>query len=182
MSRGRRKALIQVAERVALVLVLLDLVLYFAVVRPVRSLRTSEETSYRDARNRVRELGRRIVRLEEYKAAVPGTEEQLNAFLRSNAPSRRQGFSWAARLVRRLTERSGVRLVGVSYKLDSPGDEPLQRLGIEVDVDGPFTDVLSFAHALETAGDLVLLRTFTLAPGEGDSLSLRVGTDLYLTP
>ena len=56
MSRGRRKTIVRVLEGTALGLVLLDVALYFALVRPLRTMRTVEEASYAAARDRVRDL------------------------------------------------------------------------------------------------------------------------------
>jgi hypothetical protein len=180
MSRSRRKTLIRVAEGVAVGLVLLDVVLYFALVRPLASMRTGEQVRYSVTRARVRELRMRTARLEKFQTAVPETEKQLGAFVRSHIPSRRQGFSRAARLVRRLTEEAGVQLSGVSYILDSSVDDPLERLGIEVEVGGPFSSLLNFSHALETASDFIVVREFTFEPREGQEITLRLGADLYL--
>jgi hypothetical protein len=180
MGRSRRKTVIRILERVAMGLVLLDVVFYFAVVRPLRSMRTAEQARYSATRARVRELTLRATRLEKFQAAVPETEDQLTAFMRSHIPSRRQGFSRAARLVRRLTEQTGVHLSGLAYKLDSAADDPLERLGIEVDVEGPFAGLLNFSHALETASDLIVVREFAFEPAEGQDLALRLGADLYL--
>jgi hypothetical protein len=41
---------------------------------------------------------------------------------------------------------------------------------------------LKFAHGLETANDLIVIRSFTLAEGDNGALELRLATDLYLTP
>lgn len=182
MGKSRRKTLIRMVEGVAVGLVLLDAALYFALVRPLRSMRTAEEVRYSATRERVRELKLRAARLEKFQTGVPETEEQLSAFMRSHIPPRRQGFSRAARLVRRLTEQAGVELSGVAYKLDSAADDPLERLGIEVEVAGPFSSLLNFSHALETASDFMVVREFAFEPAEGGGVALRLGADLYLTP
>jgi hypothetical protein len=113
---------------------------------------------------------------------LPEAEKQLSAFLRNHVPSRRQGFSHAARLMRRLTEQAGLRLSGLGYKLESSENDPLQRLGMEVEVEGPFSSLLNFAHALETAGDFIVVRDFAFEPAEGQVVALRLGADLYLKP
>ena len=182
MGKSRRKTLIRMVEGVAVGLVLLDAALYFALVRPLRSMRTAEEVRYSATRERVRELKLRAARLEKFQTSVPETEEQLSAFMRSHIPPRRQGFSRAARLVRRLTEQAGVELSGVAYKLDSAADDPLERLGIEVEVAGSFSSLLNFSHALETASDFMVVREFAFEPAEGGGVTLRLGADLYLTP
>jgi Tfp pilus assembly protein PilO len=182
MGKSRRKTLVRIVEGVAVGLVLLDVVLYFALVRPLRSMRTAEEVRYSATREHVQELKVRAARLEKFQTAVPETEDQLRAFIRSHIPPRRQGFSRAARLVRRLTEQAGVELSGVAYKLDSAADDPLERLGIEVEVEGPFPSLLNFSHALETASDFIVVREFAFEPAEGRGVALRLGADLYLTP
>ncbi len=182
MGKSRRKTLVRIVEGVAVGLVLLDVVLYFALVRPLRSMRTAEEVRYSATREHVQELRVRAARLEKFQTAVPETEDQLSAFIRSHIPPRRQGFSRAARLVRRLTEQAGVELSGVAYKLDSAADDPLERLGIEVEVEGPFPSLLNFSHALETASDFIVVREFAFEPAEGGGVALRLGADLYLTP
>ncbi len=182
MSRTRRRTLIRVVEAVAVGVLLLDLVLYFALVRPLRNLRAAEEARYSAARVRVRELRVRTERLEKFQAAVPQAEDRLGSFYESHIPSRRQAFSRAARLVRRLTGQAGLQLSSVSYKLGTSLDQPLQRLGIEVEVEGPFAGLLNFSHALETAGDFVVVRNFDMHPAEGGVLTLRLDADLYLKP
>jgi Tfp pilus assembly protein PilO len=180
MSRARRKTLIRIVEGAAVGLVLLDLVLYFAVVGPLRSMRASAEVEYAAVRDRVRDAKGRVVRLEKFKAAVPGAEAQLEDFLKAHVPRRRQGFSRAARLVRMLSEDSKVRLSGVSYKLDPADDDPLARLGLEVEVEGTFANLMNFVHALETNDEFASLRDFSFEPGEDRTIALRVGADLYL--
>ena len=182
MSRSRRKTVIRVLEGVAAGLVALDVVLYLALVRPLHNLRAAEEAGYASTRDRVREGRARVARLEKFQAALPDAEEQLAAFLKDHVPPRRQGFSRAARLMRRLTEQAGLQVTGITYKLDSGEDEPLERLALDVEVEGPFASLLNFAHALETAGDFIALRDFSFQPAEGKTLTLHVGADLYLTP
>ena len=183
MSRSQRRGkLMRIAEGLAVGLVVLDAVAYFALIRPLRSMRAAEEDRYMAARSRVRELRSRVTRLETFQGAVPDAESHLAAFLQDHVASRRQGFSRTARLVRKLTEQSGVQLAGVSYKLDSAEDLPLPRLGFEVELEGPFSGLVKFSHALETAQDLVVVRNFTLEPTEQGESALRLAADLYLKP
>jgi len=182
MSRRRRKTVIRVLESVAAGLVALDLVLYLALVRPLRSLRAGQEASYAAARDRVRDGKARVARLQKFQAVLPDAEEQLKAFFEEHVPARRRGFSRAARLVRQLTEKAGLQVTGITYKLDRGKDEPLERLAVDVEVEGPFASLLSFAHALETSNDFTTLRDISFQPAEGRTLVLHVGADLYLTP
>jgi Tfp pilus assembly protein PilO len=182
MTRSRRKLITRIVEATALGLVVISLVLYFALVRPLGNMRQSEVNQHAAIRDQVREGKARVARLEHFKEGVPDAETQLGGFLKEHVPERRQGFSRAARMMRQLSEDSQVRLTGVSYKLSAPGDEPLARLGLEIEVEGTFPNLLEFTHALETSGDFLALRDFSFDLGEGRGIAMHVGAVLYLQP
>jgi len=182
MGKSRRKLLTRIVEAAAVGLVVLDLALYFALVRPLNNLRRTQEIQYAAGRERVREGKARVARLEKFRAGMPEAEAQLDAFLKEHVPKRRQGFSRAARLVRELSEDSKVRLTGISYQLTAPGDDPLARLGLEIEVEGTFSNLLDFTHALETSGDFLAVRDFSFEPGESRAIAMHVGAELYLRP
>jgi hypothetical protein len=51
-----------------------------------------------------------------------------------------------------------------------------------INVEGTFPALLKFAHALETATDLVVIDNFNLVAGDSNTLELRLAAGLYLTP
>ncbi len=167
-------------ELVAVATVLIVLGFWLGVVRPSEDKLTAEQQTYRRARQQGQAAESRVARLE--KIQVAGADEELNRFLTGHMPARRRSFSKAADLVRRLTEDSGVQLSGVNYRLGEEKGEPLQRLGIEVTVQGPSHSVLNFAHAVETCPDFLVLRGFDVETGDGGTLNLRMAADLYVAP
>ncbi len=182
MPKSRRKFVVTILKRVALGLVLFDVLLYIGVVARLDKAAASELQRFTALRRGVREEEERVARLERFESSLPDGRKQVQLFQRKYVPPRRRGFSRASRLVRQLTQQSGLRLSNVAYKLDLKHDEPLERLGIEVTVEGSFTGLLNFAHALETAGEFVLIREFSFEPVEGGALELRLGAELYLAP
>lgn len=182
MTRGRRRALIRIVERVALGVALLDGAIYFLGVRPLHRDIAELQSSNQQLSRQVLERQKRVDRLETIQKSLPGADGRLQSFLQDHMPSRRRGFSDAAQLVRVLTGQSGVSLDNVSYKLTSEKGEPLDRLGIDMTVEGPFTNLLRFAHALETSNDLILIKTFSFSTGQGSAISLQVGAELFLVP
>jgi len=182
MRRNRRKKIIRFFEIAALGAVVLDLAVYFLAVRPLRREVAQGENSYHQEYQRLQQRQFRVVRLEKFQKALPAQDDQLKAFLRDHVPTRRRVFSDSARLVRILTQKSGVQLDSISYKLSSEKGEPLDQLGLNVTVEGTFTNLLKFAHSLETADDLILVRNFSFSAGQGGSVSLQVGGILYITP
>jgi Tfp pilus assembly protein PilO len=182
VRKSRRQIVLRIVEAAGLGLVILDVVLYFAVYRPLGNMVASEQQRYSDVRQMVREQQIRVDRLEKYQAALPEADKRLEDFTSNHTPPRRRGFSTAAHLIRQVADASGVQPASVAYRLETTHHDPLERLGLEINVTGPYTGLLKFAHALETADDLILIREFSFAPGENGALSLRLVVDLYMTP
>jgi Tfp pilus assembly protein PilO len=182
MSKKKRKALIRLAEWIALVILAVDVLAYGGLVLGLGNrIRAAQET--RDAMlQQVREEQARVARLKRFQASLPDARQQLKQFEEKRVPSRRQGFSRAARLVREVGQRSGVEVSAVTYKLDSDRTKPLERLGISVSAQGLYPGLVKFAHALETASDFIVVREFNFQQGDGGVLALRLSADLYLKP
>jgi Tfp pilus assembly protein PilO len=180
MSKNKRKALIRSAERIALAILVVDVLAYGALVLGLGNrIQAAQET--REALLRqVREEQTRVARLRRYQASLPDAKEHLERFEQKRIPSRRQGFSRAARLVREVGQRSGVDVAGVSYKLDSDRTKPLERLGITVTAEGLYPSLVQFAHSFETANDFIVVRDFNFQQGDSGTLALRMSADLYL--
>jgi hypothetical protein len=163
-------------------LVLLDVGLYFAALRSTQALVFSEQQQFATLRRRIFDAEVRIENLKQFREALPEAAKKLSSLEQDHTPPRRQAFSQAAKLVRRVTEQSGAQLVNVAYKLDTKASGPLLRLGAVLNVGGAFPALLQFAHGLETASDLLVIRSFNMAEGEDRALGLRLAVDLYLTP
>jgi hypothetical protein len=163
-------------------LVLLDVLLYFGIFRPVQALVFSEQEQFAALRRRIYDGEVRIERLKEFREALPEADKRLAALEQDHAPPRRQGFSQAHNLVRRASEQSGTQLGSLAFKLDNNTSGPLQRLGVVINVAGPFPALLKFVHALETANDLIVVQSFKIAVGDTQPLGLRLAADLYLAP
>lgn len=162
--------------------VVLDLAVYLLVVRPLRANVAKAETSYHQASLQLQQRKLRVERLEKFRDALPDANDRLNEYLKDHVPSRQRVFSDAESMVRLLTRKAGVKLDSISYKLSQEKGKPFDELGLDVTVEGPFPSLLKFAHSMETSDDLVLVRNFSFAAGQGNTVNLRVGGVLYLTP
>lgn len=182
MKRERRRKLIRILEVVALAAVAVDLAVYLLVVRPLRASAIQTENSYRQASLQLQQRKVRVEQLEKFRDELPAANDKLNEFLKDHVPTRQRVFSDAERMIRQLTQKAGVQLDNISYKLNSEKGQPFQQLGLDVTVEGPFPNLLKFAHSMETADDLILVRNFSFSTGQGSTVNLRVGGVLYLTP
>jgi Tfp pilus assembly protein PilO len=182
MRREQRKKLIRLFETAALAVVVLDVAVYFLAVRPLSDKAAQAENAYQQASLRLKLQKANVARLQKFQAALPAANEKLTDYLDHHVPTRDRVYSDAMHLVQVLSRKSGVQLDNLSYKLSSEKGQPLDQLGLDVTVEGPFSNLLRFAHSLETSDDLILVRNFSFSSGEGGKVNLRVGGILYLTP
>jgi Tfp pilus assembly protein PilO len=182
VRRSRHQTVIRAFQIAGASLVLLDVLLYFGADRTAQELLFSEQQQFASLRRRIFEGETRIERLKKFREALPETGKKLASLEREHTPARRQAGSQAAKLVRLVTRQSGAQLSNVAFKFDPKASGPLQRLGMVVNVEGPFPALLKFAHGLETAHDLLVVRSFNMAESEEGVLELRLVADLYLTP
>ena len=183
MHKSRRQIVNRFFEATGMGLVALNLVVFFAVYRPLGQKVDEEARHYTELRQTVRNQEIRVDLLKKFEAALPQAGKGLEDFATKRAPARREGFSTAAHLIHKVADASGVKLTTTAYRFDKEQKDPLERLQIEINVQGPYTGLLKFSHALETANEFMLVREFTLTPGgDNGALGLRLGAELYLTP
>jgi len=182
LRRSRHQIVARVFQIVGVSLVLLDVLLYFFVYRYTQQQLSSEQQQFAALRQHILEGETRIELLKKYREALPETGKKLASLEREHTPPRRQAYSQASELVRRIADQSGAQLAKVAFKEDRKASGPLLRLGILIDVEGPFPALLKFAHGLETASDLLLIRSFNMAESEEGAIQLRLAADLYLAP
>jgi Tfp pilus assembly protein PilO len=164
-------------------LVVIDLVVFFALYQPLGSKVNLAEREHQALRQTVRNQQVRVETLKKYEDAFPLVGKGLANFTTNRTPSRREAYSTATHLVHKLAESAGVKVASIGFRLDTTQhSDPLQRLELDISLEGPYPGLLKFSHALETANDFILVREFNFAPGDNQSLGLRLGADLYLTP
>lgn len=182
IPKKRRRNWAKTALRIGLAILVLDALAYAALERPLAGLLAGKQRQFETTRLAWQQERNHWAALENRNAALPHENQQLRAFLGRHLPPQREGFSSAALLVQRLTQQSGVQLSGVSYRASRNKGEPLEHLGLSVYVQGAFPALLSFARALETSENLVIVRSFKFESAGPGVLGLRLKADLYLMP
>jgi Tfp pilus assembly protein PilO len=183
VRKSRRQIINRIVETTGIVLVALDLLVFFAVYRPLGNKLEAVGRGQEELRQAVRNQQFRVDLLKSYEAALPHAKEGLQEFTTNRAPSRREAYSTAAHLIHKAADAAGVRLSTTAFHLELQHKDPLERLGVEINVQGPYASLMKFSHALETANDFILIREFTYTPGgENGAVDLRLVAELYLTP
>ena len=182
MRRNRRQIVTRIFQIAGISLVLLDILLYFLVYRQTQSQLTSEFEQFASLRQRIFDGEARIELLTKYKASLPGTGKNLTALVEDHTLHRRTAYSQAFKLLRLVAQESGAELGKVEFKRNDKIGGPLLPLGAAINAEGTFPQLLKFAHGLETANDLLVIRSFRITEGEDTPLQLRLVVDMYFTP
>jgi Tfp pilus assembly protein PilO len=183
VRKSRRQIISRIVEATGVGLVALDLVVLFAVYRPLGTKLDVEAHSHTELRQTVRNEQIRVDLLKKFESALPQAGKGLEDFTGNRAPSRREAYSTAAHLIHKVADASGVKVSTLAYRLDTEHHDPLERLALDINVQGPYAGLLKFSHALETDNNFILVRDFDFTPGgENGAIGLRLNADLYLTP
>ena len=182
MRISRRQIVHRIIEVIGAGLVVLDLLVFFGVFRPLGNKLSEEARRHTELRQTIRTQQVRLDLLKKYEAALPQVGKGLEDFTTNRAPSRREAYSTAAHLIDKVADAAGVKVTTRAYRLYTEHKDPLEQLAIDMSVQGSYASLLKFSHALETANEFILIRDFSITPGESGAISLRLGADLYLTP
>jgi Tfp pilus assembly protein PilO len=183
VRKSRRQIVNRIIEVLGAGFVALAFVAFFGVYRPLAIRLDSQAHRRAELRQSIRNLQVRVQVLKKYEAAQPDVAKGLDDFTSHRVPSRRECYSTADHLLNKVADASGVKLAALAYKLEPKRKDPLERLQIEINAQGPYAGLIKFAHTLETADDFMLVRDFQFTPGENfGPVSLKLDADLYLMP
>jgi hypothetical protein len=182
LRRNRHQIVTRVFQIAGISLVLLDVLLYFVVYRQTQSQLSSELEQFASLRQRIFDGEARIERLTKYRAGLPDTDRNLAALIEDHTLHRRTAYSQAFKLLRLVAQHSGAELGKVEFKRNDKVGGPLLPLGAAINAEGSFPQLLKFAHGLETASDLLVIRSFSMTEGEDTPQQLRLVVDMYFTP
>jgi Tfp pilus assembly protein PilO len=183
VRKSKRQVVNRIFEVAAVILVALDVVAFFAFYRRLAVGGNEDARRAEGLRQTLRMEQVRVDWLKKYEAALPETGKGLDDFAASRVPSRREGYSTSAHVIYKAADAAGVKVSTLAFREEKGQHDPLERLSVEINAQGPYGGLLKFSHALETADVFMLVRDFTIAPGgENGAIGLRLDADVYLTP
>jgi Tfp pilus assembly protein PilO len=184
VKKSRSQIVNRIFEAIGIGLVAIDLLVFFALYRPLGSKMDAAEHRHEELRQTIRNQQVRVEILKKYDAAFPRVGKGLQDFASNRTPSRREAYSTAAHLIHKIADAAGVKVVSTGYRLQTAQhNDPLEPLQLDISLEGSYGGLLKFSHALETANDFILVREFNFSPGsDNQGLGLRLGADFYVTP
>lgn len=166
----------------ALLLLLgLDAVIYFGVVRPL-DFADFDEKAQAALAFEVERARAEVERLEQIEGNLPATIAQLDRFVAQHFLGEEAGYSGMVGELERAAADVGVRRGRVDFHPYSVRERPeLVRIEITTTVEGSYLNLLRFLEALEQPANFYLLERLELASAtRGPSLKLDLKLETYV--
>ena len=118
MRKSRRQIVNRIAEAAGLGLVVLSLVMFFAVYRPLGNKIDAAVRVHTELRQTIRNQQVRVDILKRFEAELPQAGTGIEAFEADRTPARREAYSTADHLVHKMADAAGVKLSTIAFHLD----------------------------------------------------------------
>ena len=165
-----------------LALLVIDAVLFGAVVLP---LRRSVESSAADADDRHLQLAvanQRLKQMQNTRASRDRAEQELTRFYGQVLPTSQAAAGNLLQLeVARLARENNLTLLNRNWEPETIKDTPLARFTTKVELVGDYASVLKFIYAVETSEAFMAIRSVQLSQAtrqQANSGQLQLALDI----
>jgi Tfp pilus assembly protein PilO len=153
-----------------LVLIGLNLLIYYGLLLPHQQRLIQQEQAWKNAREQFSQM-------RQQQKAQDDLKQFRNLLLAKN--------EFARQVVNHLSEtakRLKLNLPSVSYKPDPAQDEQLTKMNFSFAVSGSYEAIRRFIHAIETSSDFLIIEDLVLSKRskETGSLELQLRVATYL--
>ena len=177
MAKRRRPLLVLGA---ALLLLLLDAVVYLVFVQPLRSGQADEKATA--LQSQMDRATAEVARLERIERELPGATRRLDEFVNQQFLAEEVGYSGLVGELERAATDMGVRPGRIDFLRYPVRERPeLVRVETTTTLEGSYANLLRFLEALERSGNFYLLKRLGLASTTpGGKLKLDLTLETYL--
>jgi len=161
-------------------LALANLVLYMIVVQPTVSdydrLRSEDQPF-----TRINETRATVESQEGYLQAVVRAKEDLSNLNQDRLSTRKQRMVDVERELARLCEQFGIDLLEVSIEIDAMLEEGLERMTMDIPLEGGYRELREFLQAVEQSDEFLVVEAVALTQTDqdGSKLSLSILVTTY---
>ena len=172
--KASRFDLRQSARAVAMVLgalALVNLVFYMIMVQPTVSdydrLRSEDQPF-----SRINETRSTVESQESYLQAVMTAKEDLEDLNQERLSTRKQRMVEVERELARLCQQFGIDLLEVSIEIDAMLEEGLERMTMDVPLEGGYRELREFLQAVEQSDQFLVVEAVALTQADQDGKML----------
>lgn len=161
------------------VLFAVDLLFFFAGVRPFRAVERRRLSLRDELRREHQEKARQIERLRNITAKLSVAREQADSFLHTRLLSQKTGYSAVIDELDAITATAAVRKGTVTFKGKPLEGLDLQEVGINTTVEGDYPSLARFVNRLEQSRRFFIIENLSLASAPNSpiiKLNLRLAT------
>lgn len=145
------------------VLFVVDLVVFFAGLRPFRVVEARRLALRSDLRRQFEERRQEVARLRDIQSKVEAAREQGDAFLRDQLLPQKEGFSTVVNELDAMAAAAAVRKGTVNFKTKSLQGHSLFEVGLSTTVEGDYPSLVRFVNKIEQSQRFFVIENLSLA-------------------
>ena len=162
------------------VLAAINLVFYLVAVQPIVS-RFDRLSGVDQPFSRITETRATVETQEGYLEAVQRAKADLSELNQQRLSTRKERMVDVERELARLCEEFGIDLLEVSIEFDSTLEEGLERMTMDVPLEGGYRELREFLQAVEQSDEFLVVEAVALTQADlgGNVLSLSIMVTTY---
>jgi Tfp pilus assembly protein PilO len=152
----------RIALLVLLGLILLNLPVYFLLVRPEIEADAGEQVKIGQMRQQLARRTTTLAALKESERKLKDSSEKYRKFESDYLFATDTGASDLLEELDEICAEAGLLRNRVSYKMDTEPVYGIQRLGITLPIEGTYSNIRNFLNILESTSRLVIVDSMTI--------------------
>lgn len=145
------------------VLFVLDLVVFFAGLRPFRAVEERRLALRNDLRRQFEERKKEVARLRDIQSKVEVAREQADGFVEDRLLPQKEGFSAIVNELDSIAAATAVRKGNVNFKTKSLEGHNLLEVGMTTSVEGDYPSLVRFVNRIEQSKRFFIIENLSLA-------------------
>ena len=145
------------------VVFLVDLIVFFAGLRPFRVIEARRMSLRNDLRRQYEERRQEVARLRDIQSKVEAARQQGDAFLRERLLPQKEGFSTVVNELDAMAAAAAVRKGTVNFKTKALEGHILLEVGLSTTVEGDYPSLVRFVNKIEQSQRFFVIENLSLA-------------------
>lgn len=146
-----------------LALLAVDVVVFFAGVRPFRAVERRRVNLRDDLRRQADERSREVARLHQISAKLEVARQQAHVFLDERLLPEKSGYSAVVNELDAITAAAAVRKGSMTFQSKLLEGQSLTEVGITTTVEGDYPSLARFVNRLEQSQRFFVIENLSLA-------------------
>lgn len=144
-------------------LFVLDVLVFFAGLRPFRAVEERRLALRNDLRRQYEERRKEVTRLREIQSKVEVARRQADDFVAERLLPQKDGFSAIVNELDSIAAATAVRKGNVNFKTKALDGQSLLEVGVTTSVEGDYPSLVRFVNRIEQSKQFFIIENLSLA-------------------